>query len=119
MEHKIEVTWTGRYPNKCSGTWIILIDGKNFPIPEELVNRNMGTNNNYPTWHFGEDWSEEWSYYDDGLECNTWLKQNSLWIKKGLESIGLLETFEYKDLISLYENIREQDFRHNSCGGCI
>ena len=58
MSHKIDVDWTGSYPNLCSGKWIIKIDEKQISIPSALINSSMGTFKSYETWYFDEDWSE-------------------------------------------------------------
>ena len=117
MAHKIEVNWTGKYPALCFGQWIISIDDKNFPIPSEIVKENMGTYKEYSSWHF-EDWQEVFEYYPDGEEFESWVRKNITWIKTGVDKLGITD-FTYEDLKNLYNKINENDWRSNSCGGCI
>jgi hypothetical protein len=113
---KIETEWTGSYPNLCSGSWLITIDGENLPIPDDKINNDMNTYGIYSSWHF-EDWSEVFEDYGDGLECSAWIDENKTWIKQSLISIGINpEEFDYA---ALYAAIQEKDWRSNSCGGCI
>ena len=104
-----EVKWTGRYPNLCSGEWIIYKDGKRVEIPKELRNSPMYTYGTYSTWHF-EDRSEVFEDYNDGLGFNDWIKFHT-WVKEIAPTVPEQE--------ELYLKISDQDWRHNSCGGCI
>ena len=107
----ITAEWTGRWPNLCSGEWIITIDGEKVDLPDEVRTSPMGTYGTYNTWTFGENWSVEWSTYEDGLDFEPWLQENRSWVSK----LNLSDT-EERDL---YDAISEEDWRHNSCGGCI
>ena len=104
-----EVEWTGGFPNLCSGEWIIKKDGKVVDLPEEVRCESMGTYGTYSTWHF-EDWNEVFENYDDGLGFEEWIKANQ-WV------VEIAPT--KPEQLELYLKISEQDWRHNSCGGCI
>jgi hypothetical protein len=49
--NKITVSWSGEYPNLCSGTWEILIDQMELPIPDMFSASSMGTSGEYSSWH--------------------------------------------------------------------
>ena len=118
---KIEVEWTGGYPNLCSGNWIIKINGVQIDdevgVYDSVLKSEMATAGSYSSWHF-EDWSEVFEDYDDGYEFAMWKKQPS--IKK---LFGLIENQDIvlskDDMRNLYESIQEKDWRSGSCGGCI
>lgn len=109
-DRAVTAEWTGDYPCLCSGEWIITIGGEKIELPDEVRTSPMGTHGTYNTWTFGEDWEEVWSQYEDGLDFEPWLQENS-WV-----SNLNLSPEEERDL---YDAISEEDWRHNSCGGCI
>jgi len=118
---KIEVNWTGAYPNLCSGKWIIKFNGVEIIDTNEgrnsILSSSMATYGSYSSWHF-EDWSEVFDQYDDGYEFSTWQKQIS--IKKLftlIESQNI--SLSKDDKKNLYEKLQEHDWRNGSCGGCI
>ena len=65
----------------------------------------------YEKFHFTEDWDVEWSSYEDGLECEDWIKFNKEWLSK-----LPLEPDEYG---FVYDEFNSSDWRSGSCGGCI
>ena len=118
---KIEVNWTGSYPNLCSGKWIIKINGVELIDNDRhnsILSSSMATYGSYSSWHFEENWIEVFDQYDDGYEFSTWQKQIS--IKK---LFTLIESHNISlskdDKKSLYEKLQEHDWRNGSCGGCI
>ena len=124
---KIDVEWTGGGYCLCCGSWIITIDGKVMAEPNEneddeddikdiIPRGDMGTFGEYQTWHF-EDWMAVWETYEDGKYYTEWILTNKEWIDKVLTYNEVpLEDFPYEDLFS---EISGEDWRSNSCGGCI
>jgi hypothetical protein len=106
----ITVEWTGHYPCLCHGEWVITVNGEKVDLPEDVIDSPMNTAGIYRTWHFGDNWSEEWEFYSDGLDFEDWVAQAG-WLKD-LDLSG-------PETLDLYTQISEQDWRHNSCGGCI
>ena len=108
----IEVKWTGKYPCLCSGEWILMIDGedKSNLIPEDLRGNEMGTYGVYSSWHF-ENWDEVFEDYQDGMDCDEWIKHNKYW----LDNISTDQTIQKQ----LFYEFQASDWRHGSCGGCI
>lgn len=113
--YDVFVEWTGEYPCLCSGIWRILINGKALSIPQSLSNEPMRT---YGTYEELIDYAtEEFETYRDGFEYEEWIKENRYWIDKGLLDLNIKPSESlYRDL---YEKINEEDWRYNSCGGCI
>lgn len=110
--HEWDATWSGRWPNLCSGEWTLTCDGTDVSdrIPPDLRTEDMGTRGRYDVWYF-EGWSEQWDDYEDGMECDEWIEANMDWLK------GL--SIDHDDLVAIYEAFQASDFRHSSCGGCI
>lgn len=104
----VEAIWTGRFPNLCSGMWILKIDDVDYSdhIPEEKRYGEMGTYGTYSSWHF-EDWMEVFEDYEDGLEYEDWVAENP-WV------LSLPA-----DALSIYLAFAAEDWRHGQCGGCI
>lgn len=104
--------WTGSYPTLCLGVWKLYVDGKDKSnlIPEDLRDYPMYTAGMYQAWHF-EDWQEVFENYEDGLECDDWIKENDSWIS------GIANCYDEK--VALFKAFQAQDFRTCSCGGCI
>lgn len=109
VDNVFEVKWTGGYPIRCSGEWIILYKGSRVAIPEDKVSSHMNTEGSYDTWHF-EEWSDVWESYNDGDCIEAWLIDND-WVFN--------ITNDVDELDELFSKIQDQDWRHNSCGGCI
>ena len=109
----VNAEWTGSFPSLCSGVWKLWVDGVNVSdkFPENLRNDEMNTYGTYYTWSFGNNWDEEWDMYEDGLEQDSWIKENNYW----LSTI----TKDYEVKIQIFEAIQMHDWRRNSCGGCI
>ena len=109
---KVEAKWTGKYPNLCSGQWILKVDNKDvsYLIPDELRNEPMNTCNTYRSWHF-ENWEEVFNSHEDGLFCDEWLEENKYWLEK-------ISTDPFV-WVEIYEAINSQDWRYGECGGCI
>lgn len=108
----VNAFWSGSYPCLCSGTWTLEVNGVDVSslIPEELRHNEMNTFGTYEEWHF-EDWIEVFEDYEDGLMCDEWIAENKYW----LDDI----TDDYNIQTEIFYAISEEDFRHNSCGGCI
>lgn len=104
--------WTGSYPSLCFGVWRLYIDGKDKSdlIPEKLRRHPMDTAGTYQSLHF-ENWAKVFEDYEDGLECDDWIKENDYWIS------GIADCYDEKK--ALFKAFQAQDFRMGSCGGCI
>ena len=102
--------WSGSFPNLCFGTWTLYKDGAPIDTSIPFQNEEAGTFGEYATWSFGSDWNEVWDHYEDGLDCDAWCREYADW----------LSTIAPQDEWSeIYEAFQAQDWRHNSCGGCI
>lgn len=53
----------------------------------------------------------EWESYDDGLKQDEWIESNKYWLDEITTDIEIQ--------CQIFKAINEQDFRPNSCGGCI
>jgi len=129
---KFEVKWTGKYPNLCSGEWIIKINGevikdktehssyhqKEMPIYGSILASDMGTSGIYTSWHFDENWSEVFDDYEDGDDFSVWTKT-----EKAKRLFMLIEdngfSLSKEDKRALFIKLQENDWRSGSCGGCI
>lgn len=116
--------WSGAWPCLCFGEWSLFkpdgteIDPKTIPFNDYVYEDGEWwsdptpayTEGEYETWYFGEDYLEEWETYKDGYCCDIWIEKNREW----LESIA--DPSEFEDI---YKAFQENDFRNNSCGGCV
>lgn len=111
--HEWVAVWNGSWPSLCSGSWTLTRDGVDVSdlIPEDLRHDEMDTKGIYCYWYFEEGWDEAWESYEDGLGRDEWVEANMGWLKA-------LST-DPDDLTAIYEAFQAEDFRRNSCGGCI
>ena len=102
--------WTGHWPCLCFGDWKLYKDGElllDADIP--FQGEPAYTFGEYRGWHFVNH-SEEWYYYEDGLSCGEWITQHRDW----LSSFAPEEDFE-----KIYSAFQANDWRYNSCMGCV
>lgn len=109
----IEARWSGSYPTLCFGHWTLLIDGEDVSekIPEDLRDRSMNTFGTYWSWHFNDEYIEEFDSYEDGMHCDEWIEENDYWLK------DITDDYSVKE--EIYDAFNADDFRAGSCGGCI
>lgn len=109
----VEAKWSGAYPCLCFGEWTLIVNGENVSdkIPSDLRKSPMDTYGIYSSWHFNDDYLEEFDDYDDGLDCEEWIERNDNWLKD--------ITTDYSVKEQIFTAIQEEDFRTGSCGGCI
>ncbi len=109
---EVKAKWTGRGFALCVGEWKLYVDGKDVTdkIPEDLRTEPMNTYKRYGRWYF-KDWVEEWESYYDGLKQDEWIESNKYWLDKITKDIDVQR--------QIFKAINEEDFRTNSCGGCI
>jgi hypothetical protein len=110
-----EVKWTGEYPCLCYGEWIIKYRNDKLELPEDIKGESMNTYGEYESWHFDEDYMEEFDSYEDGLGYKEWVDKNKEWLTELFNKYNIPLT----ELEDLYKGIQSQDFRTGSCGGCI
>ena len=109
----VEASWSGSFPNLCSGEWTLIVNGKDVSahIPDNLRYSEMNTFGSYSYWSFDENYSEYWNDYEDGLHESEWIEENQDW----LASI----TVDKEVQREIFAAISDADWRHGSCGGCI
>lgn len=113
-KYDVQAEWTGGYPTLCFGEWNIVVNGIRLT---GIASENFNTEGTYSSWHF-EDWSEVFEDYEDGLPFDEWVKSDI----NGLHDSLDLHGFNSDDMglmALLYEAISAEDWRSNSCGGCI
>ena len=103
--------WSGDYPNLCRGEWTLTRDGEDFsdyiPFRENACASTFGT---YEEWSFDDNWSEQWTDYEAGLELDEWCEQNADWLSQ------IADESEWEDIFLAFQ---EKGWRSGSCGGCI
>jgi hypothetical protein len=115
QESNWEAEWTGSYPCLCSGEWIIKYKGIDLKLPEDIKKSSMNTYGEYQSWHFDENYMEQFDSYTDGLNFEDWKTSNGEWLKELFNQYNISES----ELENLYKAIQSEDFRNGSCGGCI
>jgi hypothetical protein len=118
----VYVNWSGKYPNLCSGTWKIMINSIELPIPEAKIKEHMFTFKKYNSWVFDKNYSESWETYSNGLLYEKWIKVND-WLEYSIKCVADYYNLKYyksdKLLRTIYDEINQKDWRGGSCGGCI
>lgn len=118
------VKWTGSYPCLCSGKWIVYKDSKPIDLHDcPFVEVDVDSEGNeywdyhpantygiYSTWHF-EDWIEVSEDYEDGLLLDAWIEEYRDWLMK-IDPSG-------DDWENIYDAFSVEDWRYNSCMGCV
>lgn len=117
MINNFKAEWSGGYPSLCFGEWHISYDGEMLTLPESIKCSPMNTFKEYQSWHFNDDYIEEFESYDAGKDFNEWILDNHAWIDDAFNLLKI-ETKE-ENYKNLYDAINAEDWRHNSCGGCI
>lgn len=84
------VSYDGDYPNLCSGTLVLCIDGEEVAFPKYCMHSN------------GEVWFDE-----HGNGC----------VEQGKWSVDIPE--QYVDLKDEIERCVNENVEHGCCGGCI
>lgn len=110
---KVEASYSGKWPNRCSGRWTLIVDGVDVSdkIPENLrENHDMNTYGTYERRFLGRR-GTRCETYEDGLELAEWVEENREWLSSITEDE---DTWD-----DIFEAINEQDFRKGCCGGCI
>lgn len=110
MKHKAIAKWNYSVVGLCSGTWSLELDGKDVThlIPKSLICSNMNTYGKYVSINC---YSEEETWYHDGLHCKPWIAENRYWLKQISTSKSAWK--------AIYFAFREHDWRHSSCGACV
>lgn len=109
---EVKAKWTGCCFAHCVGEWKLYVDGNDVTnkIPEDLRTEPMNTYKKYERWYLN-GWVEEWELYYDGLKQDKWIESNKYWLDEITKDIEAQR--------QIFKAINEQDFRPNSCGGCI
>lgn len=112
MNRIVTAEWSGVWPHLCSGEWTLVINGEDVTdkIPAKIRKSHMGTFGTYEKWHF-ENWNEVWETYTDGLRESEWIEKNNSW----LSTIAT----DQEVLGDIFRAFQSEDWRHESCGGCI
>ena len=97
----VQVSWSGAWPNLCSGEWTCNINGKEVKVP--FQREPAECEGVYQSWHFDETWDEVWEEYKDGMDCATWCEKYKDW----LDELGLSEEERHE----VYEAFAEEDWR--------
>lgn len=100
--------WTGAYPNLCSGMWHLYHE--DVEVDNPFYDQPANTRNVYFNWYFDSNWEEIWEEYEDGLDMDEWIDDFQDW----LSSIAPEEEWE-----EIYLAFKANDWRINSCGGCV
>lgn len=104
--------WSGTAWSLCSGSWALFHDGKEIDTEIPFQGEPADTFGAYSSWYFGGDsgWMEEWDEYEDGMECDEWCDENREWLST------IAPETEWEEIFRAFQ---AEDFRPNSCGGCI
>lgn len=109
----VKANWSGSYPCLCHGKWSLEVNGVDVSmyIPDKLKGSPMRTYGLYEMWYFDDNFCEQWRSYENGLQCNEWIAENKYWLD--------IITDDKDVQVEIFNAINAEDWRHDSCGGCI
>ena len=117
MKKRFKANYSGGYPNLCGGKWSLTYKRLPVILPSEQVQGDKGTYGTYTRWYFDNNWVECTEDYEDGMLRDEWVAKNKHWVDKMFIQHNIeLSCKNYSDL---YAAFQENDWRHDSCGGCI
>lgn len=111
MANEWKAEWTGKYPCLCDGEWKLYKNGIEVEIEIPFQKEPANTFGKYQEWWFDKDGDESWSNYVDGFNEKEWIEENRDWL-------SFLSNDE-NELRKIYHAFQKNDWRYNSCGGCI
>lgn len=101
------VSYTGEYPNLCSGVLTLNIDGTEVKFGWDYQRPKECTNYYTPFWHSGGDWG----FYNDWSESYV---SHHEWIVDKDELPA-----KYKKYINEIAEVFNANVPHGCCGGCL
>ena len=110
MSNAYRTEWSGNYPCLCHGEWTLLKNEIEIPEPIPFQGQPANTLGLYSEWHFDDNWCEQFEDYEDGLPCSEWIEQYQDYLSKIAPS---------NDWEKVFAAFQKNDWRYNSCGGCI
>lgn len=110
MSNVWTTNWTGAYPNLCTGEWILYKNGEKVDTDIPFQGNPAYTRDQFASWGFDEDWDEVWTTYENGLLPTSWINDHKEWLQTITDE---------REWIDIYVAFNANDWRHNSCGGCI
>ena len=114
--HRVKfISYTGEYPNLCSGVLTLEIDGKEYKF-----------GHNYNAGHYDEK-TNKWIYTDEDLNnpnfTSFWYSGgyiDNLNIGKGEWNVNIEEVPEqFYDVVDEIEEVINDNIPYGCCGGCI
>lgn len=105
--------WSGFWPCLCHGEWTLYHNGEKIDVEIPFQGYPADTYGLYSQWSFGGEsgWDEEWEFYEDGLDEEAWIEENIEYLKQVTDDDSQYE--------HIYNAFQVNDFRTDSCGGCI
>lgn len=102
------VSYTGRYPNLCSGVLTLEINGKEYKFGHNYMNPNWKTEKNFPTfWHSGGSCGFSYDYSDEYTNYGEW----------EIDVDELPE--ELKPYAAEIDEVFNNNVPNGCCGGCL
>lgn len=106
-------TWSGETWALCYGEWTLYHNGEEVGVEIPFKTEPANTFGQYWRWWFGGEsgWEEQWETYEDGLEEYDWVQENIDYLKQ--------ITTDESQYGYIYKAFQKNDWRYQSCGGCI
>lgn len=110
MGNPFKARWTSVGNTLCLGHWEITYQGSLLAIPEEKLEKDMGT---FGIYNFMDP---DDPLYAEGEEEDQWIVSNIDWLADFFDTQNIPideENFRY-----FYQAVNAEDWRCGSCGGC-
>ena len=95
----------------CTGQWHITYQGLPLSLAAQQADKHMNTYGIF-SWLYPDD-----EDYAQGLSAEQWIEQNAYWLIELFAAHNI--PFETQEVMWFYLAVNEQDWRCESCGGCI
>lgn len=110
---EIAAEWSGAYPALCRGSWTLTVNGDDYTwaIPKSIRKAPMNTKGLFDFPALTDAGDLCWESRESGLDESEWINENLWWL------LNISEEIETQRKV--YRAFHEEDWRHESCGGCL
>lgn len=111
MQNPFHANWTAKGNTLCLGHWEIDYLGHRLNLPDNRLEKDMGTKGIY---NFMDPDDE---LFLEGLDEDDWIVENIDWLSDVFISAHI--PIEEAYFRAFYQAVNKEDWRCGSCGGCM
>jgi hypothetical protein len=103
--------WSAQGHNLCTGHWQISYQGLPLTLASKQADNHMNTYGIFSCLYPDDE------DYAEGLSVEPWIEENADWLSELFEIHNI--PFDSQYVLWFYEAVNGQDWRCDSCGGCM